>query len=80
MTYTLPPRSQKMVPRRRAIMVVKKNLTVLYGGLLQYDRFIFHRQAMHCVMDERGYLVGKYRSLEPGAGWLNSFIKALFLL
>ena len=29
MTHTLPPRSQKMVPRRRAIMVVKKNLTVL---------------------------------------------------
>jgi len=29
MTYTLPPRSQNMVPRRRAIMVVKKNLTVL---------------------------------------------------
>jgi len=29
MTYILPPRSQKMVPRRRAMMVVKKNLTVL---------------------------------------------------
>jgi hypothetical protein len=28
-TYTLPPRSQKMVPSRRALIVVKKNLTVL---------------------------------------------------
>jgi hypothetical protein len=26
------------------------------------------------------YLLGKCSSLEPGAGWLNSFIKALFLL
>jgi len=29
MTHTLPPRSQKMLPRRRAMTVVKKNLTVL---------------------------------------------------
>jgi len=31
-------------------------------------------------MEDCAYLLGKCRSLEPGAGWLNSFINALFLL
>jgi hypothetical protein len=35
---------------------------------------------MHCVTDDREYLLEKCRSLEPGDGVLNSFIKALFLL
>ena len=35
---------------------------------------------MHCVIEDCEYWVGKYRSVEPGAGWLCSFINALFLL
>lgn len=69
-----------MVPNRRATMVVKKNLTAVYGGFLQYDKCCFHRHAMHCTGNDCEYWVGKYRSLEPAGGMLRSFIKLLFLL
>jgi len=47
--YLLVPRSQNIVPNNKAMINVKNNLTALYGGFLQYDKFCFHRQAMHCV-------------------------------
>lgn len=35
---------------------------------------------MHCVQNDCEYCVGKYKSFDPGAGWLSSLISSLFLL
>ena len=35
---------------------------------------------MHCVQNDCEYCVGKYKSFDPGAGWLSSLIRSLFLL
>jgi hypothetical protein len=43
------PRFKNIVPKMRAITVVKKILVAVYDGFLQYDLCCFHRQAMHCV-------------------------------
>lgn len=58
-THFLPPRSQNMVPNAKAMKVVNKNLTAVYGGLRQYDMRCFHRQAMHWTKKGWEYLVGK---------------------
>lgn len=42
--YLFEPMSQKTEPKISALNVVKKILTALYCGLLQYTRFCFHRQ------------------------------------
>jgi hypothetical protein len=47
LTYCLPPRSQNIVPNIMPMNVVKKNLTAVYGGLRQYDKRCFHKQAWH---------------------------------
>jgi hypothetical protein len=78
--YNLDPRSQNIVPNIKAIKVVKRNLTAVYGGFLQYDQCCFHKQAIHCVTNDVEYFVGKQRSVEPGAGVLNPAMSALFLL
>lgn len=57
--YLLVPRSQNIVPNIKAITVVKKILTAVYGGFLQYDKCCFHRHAMHCTMKDWEYCVGK---------------------
>jgi hypothetical protein len=57
--YLLVPRSQNMVPKSRAIIVVEKKRTALYWGFLQYDRFCFQRHAKHCVKKDLECLVGK---------------------
>jgi len=80
MAYVFLPMSQKTVPNTKAMINVKKNLTAVYAGFLQYDKRCFHRHARHCIMKGCEYLVGKCRSLEPGGGMLSSLIKALFLL
>lgn len=69
-----------MVPKMRAITVVKKILVAVYDGFLQYDLCCFHRQAIHCVKKDCAYWLGKCRSVDPGGGVLSSLIKALFLL
>uniref|UniRef100_A0A0A9HXR2 Uncharacterized protein n=1 Tax=Arundo donax TaxID=35708 RepID=A0A0A9HXR2_ARUDO len=79
-TYIFLPKFKKMVPNMRAITVVKNILVAVYDGFLQYDLCCFHRQAMHCVMKDCEYCVGKYKSLDPGGGVLSSLIKVLFLL
>ena len=78
--YLLEPISQNIVPNNRAMNVVNKSLTALYGGFRQYDRFCFQRQAIHWVKKDCEYFVGKYKSLEPAGGVPSSLIKALFLL
>ena len=78
--YLFLPTPQNIVPNNRAITVVQKYLTAVYGGFLQYDILCFHRQAKHCVRKVCEYSVGKDRSVEPSGGVLNSFIKVLFLL
>lgn len=78
--YLLEPISQNIVPNNKAMIVVNKSLTALYGGFRQYDRCCFQRQAMHWVMKVCEYFVGKYKSLKPVVGVLSSLIKALFLL
>jgi len=47
LTYYLPPRSQNIVPNIRAVTVVERNLTAVYGGFRQYDQCCFHKQAIH---------------------------------
>jgi hypothetical protein len=69
-----------MVPKMRAMTVVKKILVAVYDGFLQYDLCCFHKQAMYCVVKGCEYWFGKNRSLDPGGGVLSSLIKALFLL
>lgn len=44
-----------MVPNNKAMITVKKNLTAVYEGFLQYDNFCFQRQAMHCVGKDLEY-------------------------
>lgn len=53
--YVLEPRSQNIVPNIKAVKIVKKSLTPLYLVLRQYDLYCFHRQAVYCVMNDRGY-------------------------
>ena len=79
-TYTFLPKLKKMVPNTKPISVVKKILVAVYDGFLQYDLCCFHRQAMHCMMKDCEYCVGKYKSLDPGGGVLNSLTKFLFFL
>lgn len=79
-TYFLKPRSQNNEPHIRARTVVKKNLTAVYCGFRQYDLCCFHKQAKHWTRKDCEYCVGKYMSLESGAGLLSSSISALFLL
>lgn len=78
--YVLVPRSQNSVPNINAMTVVKRNLTAVYGGLRQYDKCCFHKQAWHWVKNGWEYWVGKYSSFVLGAGLLKSWIRALFLL
>lgn len=78
--YLLEPISQNIVPNKTAMTAVKRNLTAVYGGFLQYDKFCFQRQALHCVKKGCEYRVGKNKSSEPGGGVLNSSIMFLFLL
>jgi hypothetical protein len=79
-TYIFFPKFKKMVPKMRAMTVVKKILVAVYDGFLQYDLCRFHKQVMHCVVVDCEYWIGKSRSLDPGGGVLSSLIKALFLL
>ena len=72
--------SQNMVPNNKAMTVVKKSLTAVYGGFLQYDRCCFQRQALHWLMNDCEYFVGKFKSGEPGGAILRSLIMSLFLL
>jgi hypothetical protein len=48
-----------MVPNIKAMKVVKKNLTAVYGGLRQYDQRCFHKQAWHWTQKDCEYCVGK---------------------
>jgi hypothetical protein len=79
-TYTFLPRFRKIVPKMRAITIVKNILVAVYDGFLQYDLCCFHRQAIHCVKKDCAYWFGKHRSVDPGGGVLSSLIRALFLL
>lgn len=47
LTYVLDPRFQNIDPNIRAMTVVKRNLTAVYGGFRQYDQCCFHKHAMH---------------------------------
>lgn len=47
--YLFLPIPQNMVPNKSATAIVKRYLTTIQGGFLQYDRCCFHRQANHCV-------------------------------
>ena len=53
--YLLVPRSQNIVPNIKAMKVVKKNLTAVYGGLRQYDLRCFHKHAIHWVKKDWEY-------------------------
>ena len=53
--YLLVPRSQNIVPNIKAMKVVKKNLTAVYGGLRQYDCRCFHKHAIHWVKKDWEY-------------------------
>ncbi|KAJ9553694.1 LOW QUALITY PROTEIN: hypothetical protein OSB04_017739 [Centaurea solstitialis] len=54
-------RDMKIIPNMIPITVVIKNRTALYCVCLQYDKRCFHKQALHCVKNDREYFVGKRR-------------------
>lgn len=65
MTYILPPRSQKILPKRSVMTTVIMNLTALEGAFLQYDKFCFHIQAINCVIEDYEYWKGNVVHVNP---------------
>lgn len=66
--YLLVPMSQNMVPNMKAHMIVKNILIALYGGLLQYTRFCFHKHLRNCAHVFCEYIVSNFNGFEPGGG------------
>lgn len=66
--YLFEPTSQNMVPNNKALIMVNIILIALYGGLLQYTRFCFHKHLTNCdhVFCENN--VSNFNGCEPAGG------------
>lgn len=54
--------------------------TELYEGLLQYDKYCFHKQALNCTQKFWAKQVGKLSCFESADGMLNRSTRAIFSL
>lgn len=66
--YLFEPISQNTVPNIKALTVVKNSLMALYGGLLQYTRFCFHKHRKNWDNRFCEYMVSNFSGSEPAGG------------
>lgn len=64
------------MPNIKAAIAVKYILMALYGGLLQYTRFCFHKHKPNWDNVFREYRVSNISGFDPAGGCSNSKIEA----
>jgi len=70
LTYNFIPCFQKRTANTVDEITINIMRVKLYEGLLQYDKYCFHRQALNCPQPFCGKRVGKCKSVESGGGLL----------